>query len=57
MWLDSEKGTLLKLVNKGISSDGSEYEYIDEYTATYDVVTDEDVKKPDLTGFEKIEVE
>ena len=54
-WIDAQKGTLLKLVNKGIDLDGKEYEYIDEYTATYDIVKDEDVEKPNLEGYTQLE--
>lgn len=56
IWLDAKKGTLLKTVNNGIDDIGEEYEIIEEYVATYNVVTDEDVKKPDLTGYTLIEI-
>lgn len=51
IWLDKDRGTYLKIVNTGIDSEGNQYEYIDDYIVTYDIVTDEDVKKPDLTGY------
>ena len=51
IWIDNDRGTCLKIENTGIDSEGNEYEYIDEYIVTYDIVTDEDVKKPDLTGY------
>lgn len=54
IWLDEERGTYLKIVNTGIDSSGSQYENVDEYVATYDIVTDEDVKKPDLTEYTMI---
>lgn len=54
IWLDAKKGTCLKIVNIGIDSSGKQYETVDEYIATYGVVTDEDVKKPDLTGYTKL---
>ena len=56
VWIDAAKGTVMKTVNRGINESG-EYEYIEEYTATYNVVTDEDVKKPDLTGYTLIETD
>lgn len=51
IWADNDRGTCLKFVNIGIDSEGNQYELIDEYIATYDIVTDENVKKPDLTGY------
>ena len=51
IWIDKDRGTCLKTVNTGIDSEGNQYEYIDEYIVAYDIVTDEDVKKPDLTGY------
>lgn len=51
IWSDKDRGTCLKFVNIGIDSEGNQYELIDEYIATYDIVTDENVKKPDLTGY------
>ena len=51
VWIDKDRGTCLKSLNTGIDSEGNQYEYIDEYRVTYDIVTDEDVKKPDLTGY------
>ena len=54
IWIDRDRGTCLKLVNTGIDSEGEQYEYINEYIVTYDIVTDEDVKKPDLTGYTEI---
>ena len=55
IWVDAQKGTVLKTINKGIDETGNEYEIIEEYKVSYDVVTDEDVKKPDLTGYTFIE--
>lgn len=55
IWLDAKKGTCLKIINSGYDSFGKPFEYIEEYKATYGVVTDEDVKKPDLTGYTLIE--
>lgn len=51
VWLDAKKGTCLKIVNSGYDSMGESFEYIEEYTAIYDVVNDENIKKPDLTGY------
>lgn len=51
VWLDAKKGTCLKTVNSGYDSFGEPFEYIEEYTAIYDVVNDENIKKPDLTGY------
>lgn len=55
IWLDAKRGTCLKTVNIGIDSTGENYEIVNEFIATYDIVTDEDVKKPDLTGYTMIE--
>jgi len=55
IWIDAQKGTCLKILNTGIDSEGKTYEITDEYTATYDVVTDKDVKKPDLAGYTFVE--
>ena len=57
VWIDTAKGTLMKIINTGIDDTGREYEIVEEYTATYNVVTDEDVKKPDLTGYTLIETD
>lgn len=54
IWIDKDRGTCLKIVNIGIDSEGEQYEHINEYIVTYDIVSDEDVKKPDLTGYEDI---
>lgn len=51
IWIAKDRGTTLKVKNTGINSEGNQYEYIDEYRVTYDIVTDEDVKRPDLTGY------
>ena len=51
MWLDIRNGAILKRVNIGIDSYGDEYEFELESTITYGVVTDEDVARPDLTGY------
>ena len=55
VWIDIAKGTMMKTINTGIDDTGKEYQIIEEYTATYNIVTDEDVKKPDLTGYTLIE--
>ena len=55
LWIDAKKGTYLKITNTGISPNGEQYEFEDEYEATYNIVKDEDVERPDLTGYEKIE--
>ena len=55
MWVDIQNGMFLKVRNKGIDSWGEEYELINEYTPTYGVVTDEDVKRPDLEGYTQLE--
>ncbi len=55
IWLDAKKGTCLKITNSGYDSSREPYEYVEEYVATYGVVTDEDVAKPDLTGYTLIE--
>ena len=34
---------------------GNKFEYVDEYVATYDIVNDDDVQKPDLTGYTLIQ--
>jgi hypothetical protein len=54
IWIDKDRGTCLKTVNTGIDSEGEQYEYINEYIVTYDIVTDEEVKKPDLIGYTEI---
>lgn len=51
IWIAQDRGITLKVKNTGINSEGNQYEYIDEYRVTYDIVTDEDVKRPDLTGY------
>ena len=56
IWIDAERGTCLKIVNAGIDFSGNQYEIVEEYTATYDIVTDEDVKKPDLTEYTEYNV-
>lgn len=57
IWSDVQKGTVLKTSNIGIDDTGREYEIVEEYTVTYNVVTDEEVKKPDLTGYTLIETD
>ena len=51
IWIAKDRGTTLKVKNTGINSEGNQYEYIYEYSVIYDIVTDEDVKRPDLTGY------
>ena len=55
MWVDCKNGTTLKITTNGIDSNNTPYEFIEEYIATYGVVTDDDVKKPDLTDYEKMD--
>ena len=54
IWLDANKGTCLKTINTGIDSSGKPYEHIEEYIATYGVVTNQDVMKPSLTGYTEL---
>ena len=54
IWVDTNKGTLLKTINEGRDSNNKKYELTDEYVATYNVVTDEDVRKPELTDYSLI---
>ena len=54
-WIDAKKGTCLKTSNIGSDSMGNKFEYVDEYVATYDIVNDDDVQKPDLTGYTLIQ--
>ena len=53
-WIDRGKGTALKTITSGIDYSKKEYEIKNEYKITYGVVTDEDVARPDLTGYTEI---
>lgn len=39
---------------KGLGDNGEEYEIVENYTATYDIVTDKDVEMPDITEYNLI---
>ena len=54
IWVDCKKGTLLRTINKGLGDNGEEYEIVENYAATYDIVTDKDVEMPDITGYNLI---
>ena len=53
--IHAKKRPYLKTVNTSIGSNDEQYVFEDEYEATYNIVKDEDVERPDLTGYEKIE--
>lgn len=54
IWIDSKKGTCLKTININVDSNGKKRENEENYTAIYNVVKDDDVRKPDLTGYTEI---
>lgn len=54
IWVDCKKVTLLRTINKGLGDNGEEYEIVENYAATYDIVTDKDVEMPDITGYNLI---
>lgn len=51
IWIDINNGTCLKTINMGVDSSGKKYEVATEYIVTYNVVTDDNIKKPDLAGY------
>lgn len=51
IWLDAKKGTCLKTVNSIMDLNGEKEEIEEQYTAIYGVVKEEEVKRPDLTGY------
>ena len=53
-WIDAKTGTYLKIVNNGRDYNNQQYEYVEEYIATYGIVNADDVKRPDLTGYTEI---
>ena len=50
LYIEKETGLPIKLVEK-IEEDGEEKEYLTEYEIKFDVVTDEDLKEPDISEY------
>lgn len=57
IWVDAKKGTELKTVQTYIDEFGKLIESEDEWIVSYNVVTDEDVQRPDLTGYTPYELD
>ena len=51
LWINAHNGVLLKNVNNRINSEGKPFETIEEYKVLYNIVTDEDVARPNLEGY------
>ena len=51
LWINKNDGTIIKIINTNIDSDNNETLYVNEYKITYNVVTDDDVERPDLSDY------